>query len=358
MNRAERFPTRFGPMQADWREGRLAELRLLPPEAPLEPGQPSPFAQRVQAHCWGQSEAFEDLRLDLDRVAPFARRVYLEARRLAPGQVVSYGELARRVGSPGAARAVGTALARNPILLVVPCHRVVSTSHLGGFSAPGGVTTKERMLAAEGVGTESLWDPFQREQALEHLRRSPRLGPVVEALGAGPWQPLYPEEPFAALARNVIYQQLAGSAAAVIERRVQELGGYPFPRPETLLALDPAELRAAGLSGSKIQTLQTLSACCLEGRLEVEALRLLPDAEVIAQVVQVKGLGPWTAQMFLMFHLGRRDVFPLADLGIRKAMQRLWGTAELPTAAQMERWSRPWRPYRTMASWCLWRSLN
>jgi 3-methyladenine DNA glycosylase/8-oxoguanine DNA glycosylase len=250
-------------------------------------------------------------------------------------------------------------LGKNPFLLIVPCHRVLASGQtMGGFSAPGGVATKAMMLAAEGYGVESLWDPGQMERGMAHLGGDKKLGPVLKAVGPCPLRPMYPDHPFAALARNVLFQQLAGSAARAIEARVQTLGQPPFPGPETLLALPQADLRAAGLSGPKIQALWALSRAVLEGSLKVEELRLLPDAQVVEEVSKVKGLGSWSAEMFLLFHLGRRDLLPVKDLGIRKGFQRVFGGKELPGVEQMERWARPWRPYRSLASWYLWRSLE
>lgn len=354
----EVFQTRLGAMEARWQQGRLAALRL-GGEAAAVSSPASPLGRRVQAHLAGAKADFRDTPLHLEGLTPFARKVYLAAQEVPSGRVTTYAELARAVGSPGSTRAVGTALGKNPFLLVVPCHRVLASGHgMGGFSAPGGLATKALMLAAEGYGVESLWTAGEMEAGTALLRADPRLGPVVEAVGPCPLQPLYPDHPFAALARNVLYQQLAGSAARAIEARVKALGAPPFPGPEELLALDERALRGAGLSGPKIATLRALSTAVLEGSLKVEELRLLPDAQVVEEVSRVKGLGSWTAEMFLLFHLGRRDLLPVKDLGIRKGFQLLYGKSDLPSTAQMERWARPWRPYRSLASWYLWRSLE
>lgn len=361
----EIFATRLGPMEAQWEQGQLAGLALRP-EASPDPGSgPSPLARRVQAHLEGDLQDFRDTPLAMPGLTPFARRVYRAAQEIAPGTVATYGQLAEKLSPPGsaaggAARAVGTALGKNPFLLIVPCHRVVASGgkSLGGFSAPGGLTTKALMLAAEGYGVESLWQAGQLEAGASLLRADPDLGPLVEAVGPCPLGALYSEHPFAALARNVLYQQLAGSAARAIEQRVKALGSAPFPSPHELLALPEASLRAAGLSGPKIAALKALSQAVLEGSLKVEALRLLPDQQVVEEVSRVRGLGSWSAEMFLLFHLGRRDLLPVKDLGIRKGFQRVFGWSELPDAARMERRARRWRPYRSLASWYLWRSLE
>jgi O-6-methylguanine DNA methyltransferase len=352
----EIFPTRIGPMEAHWQEGKLKHLHLRPQAQPEQPH--SELARRVQSHLAGQPQDFRATPLVEDGLSPFALKVYRAAQEIPPGKVASYGELATAFGSPGATRAVGTALGRNPFLLVVPCHRVTASSGPGGFSAPGGLATKSLILAAEGYGVESLWQPGSMEEGFAQLACDDRLGAVVRAVGPCPLQPLYPQHPFAALARNVLFQQLAGSAARAIEARVKALGSPPFPSAEELLSLAEESLRGAGLSGPKIAALRALSQAVLEGSLRVDELALLPDAQVVSEICKVKGLGSWSAEIFLMFHLGRRDLLPVKDLGIRKGFQRLFGLSELPDAAQMERKARPWRPYRSLASWYLWRSLE
>lgn len=344
-------------MFAEWEGEALVHLGLDPLAQPR--ATESPFARKVQAHLNGVSQDFRDVPLVLNGLTPFAVRVYRAAQEVPPGQVTTYGQLARTLLSPGATRAVGTALGRNPFLLIVPCHRVVgSGGSMGGFSAPGGSRTKALMLAAEGYGVQSLWDEGEMERGTAHLLADRHLGPIVSAVGPCPLRPLYPEQPFAALARNVVYQQLAGTAARAIEERVRALHSPPFPTPEQLVATEPTVLRGAGLSGPKISALKALSQAVLEGDLRVEELRLLPDDLVIEQVSRVKGLGSWSAEMFLLFHLGRRDLLPIKDLGIRKGLARLFGGPELPDASKIERWARPWRPYRSLASWYLWRSLE
>ena len=190
------------------------------------------------------------------------------------------------------------------------------------------------------------------------LLADPRLGRVVEAVGPCSLRPLYPSEPFAALARNVLYQQLAGTAARAIEGRVAALGSPPFPTPSEFQALSDEALRGAGLSRPKIATLRALSLAVLEGSLPVDKLHLMPDEVVVEEIVRVKGLGSWTAEIFLMFHLGRRDLLPVKDLGIRKGFQKLFESSELPGPLEMQQRAAPWQPYRSLASWYLWRSLE
>ena len=159
--------------------------------------------------------------------------------------------------------------------------------------------------------------------------------------------------------RAIVGQQLSTKAARSIYLRLTErFDGRP-PTPEQMLADEPEELRAAaGLSRAKVGYLRSLAEHVLSGELELERLDELDDEQVIAELVAVKGLGMWTAHMFLMFHLERPDVLPVGDLGIRRAIERAYGLDGLPDAPEMERIAEPWRPYRTLACRYLWRSLD
>ncbi len=167
------------------------------------------------------------------------------------------------------------------------------------------------------------------------------------------------EDHYGALVRSITGQQLSVLAArAIYGRLTDRFGGRP-PTPQEILADEPEELRAAaGLSRAKVSYLRSLAEHVLSGELELARLDDLPDEEVIAELVAVKGLGLWTAQMFLMFHLDRPDVLPTGDLGIRRAIERAYGLDGLPDPATMERIAEPWRPYRTLACRYLWRSLE
>lgn len=357
-SKIERFQTRIGVLQAGWREGELESLKLL--ESPKEGHDAtSELGQKLLKHLAGTSQDFSDVPLSHHNLTDFAAGVYQTARTIPAGSTATYLDLAKTLNNPGAVRAVGGALGKNPFLIVVPCHRILASGgKMGGFSAPGGCHTKEILLAAEGYGTESLFQDDQMEAAQAHLSECPRLGPIIEKAGPCPLKPLYPNSPFGALARAVLYQQLAGSAAKAIEDRVKKLGSAPFPTAQELAKLSYEGLRGAGVSGPKIRTLKTLAQAVLEGELQPETLHLLPNSQVEAEVSKIKGLGPWSARMFLLFHLGRRDVFPVKDLGIRKGFQELFGGKDLPKPGTMERRSKRWRPYRSLASWYLWRSLE
>jgi DNA-3-methyladenine glycosylase II len=164
---------------------------------------------------------------------------------------------------------------------------------------------------------------------------------------------------YGALVRAIVGQQLSVSAARAIYARLTARFEERPPTPAEILADDPEELRAAaGLSRAKVGFLRSLAEHVISGELELERMEELSDEQVTAELVAVKGLGDWSAHMFLMFHLERPDVLPVGDLGIRRAFQRAYGLQELPQAAEIERIAEPWRPHRTLACRYLWRSLH
>jgi len=166
-----------------------------------------------------------------------------------------------------------------------------------------------------------------------------------------------PADAYGALLRAIVGQQLSTKAARTIYGRVLELFGGATPSPKQLLEADEADLRACGLSGRKAEYVRDLAAHVLDGELELDRLEQLSDEEVIAEIVAVRGLGTWTAEMFLIFHLERPDVLSGGDLGIRKAIQVEYGLKEMPTPAKVLEIGEPWRPNRSLASLYLWESL-
>ncbi|HEX5897181.1 MAG TPA: DNA-3-methyladenine glycosylase [Thermoleophilaceae bacterium] len=167
-----------------------------------------------------------------------------------------------------------------------------------------------------------------------------------------------PGDAYGALLRSIVGQQLSTKAARTIYGRMLELFDGHAPTPVQLLAANPDDIRAAGLSRPKINYLRDLAQHVLDGELELERLHELPDDEVIEQLTAVKGIGDWSAHMFLMFHLGRPDVLPVGDQGIRNAIKTQYRLRKLPDAKRMEKIARPWRPYRTLACLYLWSSLD
>lgn len=167
------------------------------------------------------------------------------------------------------------------------------------------------------------------------------------------------EDPFTALVSAIVNQQLSSKAAATIYRRVLALlpGGGP-PTPVAILAVPEPELRSAGLSRAKAAYIRDLAARVCANDVHLDALAILDDEAVVAELTKVKGIGRWSAEMFLMFRLHRPDVLPVGDLGIVNAMQRAYGLRKAPAATRMQKIAAPWRPYRSVACWYLWRSLE
>lgn len=167
-----------------------------------------------------------------------------------------------------------------------------------------------------------------------------------------------PADAYGALLRSIVGQQLSTKAARSIYGRLAERYEGHAPTPAQILAADPEDIRSVGLSRPKVKYLRDLAEHVEDGELNLEALPELGDEDVIAQLTAIKGLGLWTAQMFLMFHLGRPDVLPVGDLGIRRAVERAYELEEIPDPATLERIAEPWRPHRTLACLYLWRSLD
>jgi DNA-3-methyladenine glycosylase II len=193
-------------------------------------------------------------------------------------------------------------------------------------------------------------------KAILHLKKSdPILRDIIERIG--PFRMEFGEPTFHSLAESILYQQLNGKAAVVIFNRFTEKAGDPLT-PEGILKLTDAEMRAIGLSKQKTAYLRDLAEKTKAGLLEFERLCELPDEEVIRHLVQVKGVGVWTAHMFLMFTLRRPDVLPTGDYGIQMAMKKHYRKRKLPKPKDMEKIAKAWSPYRSIACWYLWRSLD
>ena len=167
-----------------------------------------------------------------------------------------------------------------------------------------------------------------------------------------------PDDGYGALVRTIVGQQLSTKAARTIYARLIALFGDNLPTPAELIAAEEADLRAAGLSRQKIGYLRDLAGRVHGGELELEGLHALPDEEVAARITALKGLGQWSADMFLMFHLRRPDVLPVGDLGIRRAVERAYGLPALPNPDDLRTLVEPWRPHRTLACLYLWITLE
>jgi methylated-DNA-[protein]-cysteine S-methyltransferase len=375
------FDTAIGPMGLAWNDAGISAIQL--PEATAAAtrtrlGRRSPDADveadgpawirdtiaRVRSHLGGRPQDLSGIRIDPSRVTPFTLRVYEALRRVPSGRTVSYGALAQLAGSPGAARAIGRAMATNPFPVVAPCHRVLAAGgKAGGFSAFGGIVTKDRLLAIERspvrIAQRAL--PFDADAAIRHLADAdPVLARHMQRTGAFALELKHTKDVFGALAEAIIYQQLNGKAAATIHARVEAL--FPKRRiaPDGILAADDETLRGAGLSRAKAASLRDLAERTAQGTVPtLRRLRAMDDDAIVDALTAVRGIGRWTAEMLLMFRLGRPDVLPVADFGIRKGFALVFRTGDaLATAEQITKRAERWRPYRSVASWYLWRACD
>jgi methylated-DNA-[protein]-cysteine S-methyltransferase len=366
--------------------GEMASAKLTPPWV-------KDAMARVREHLGGKPQELTRIPLDLSRLTPFTAKVLRAAQAVPAGRTATYGELAGIAGSPGASRAVGRAMATNPFPVIVPCHRVVAAGGgAGGFSAYGGLVTKEKILALEGgtlarvgraavpkeqtslftgeAGARNL--PFDGEAALRALAAAdPLLGKHIAKIGPLGLQLKETEGTFAALAESIVYQQLSGRAAAIIFGRVRALYPGGHLDPTTVLATKELPLRGAGLSAAKLASLKDLAARTVAGEIPTLAqLGRMDDEAIVEKLTAVRGVGRWTASMFLIFRLGRPDVLPVADYGIKKGFARIfpnpekkggrarYGPDELPSTTALAMRAERWRPFRSVASWYLWRALD
>jgi DNA-3-methyladenine glycosylase II len=194
------------------------------------------------------------------------------------------------------------------------------------------------------------------KKAILHLKRDPVMGAIIERVGA--FKIEYREPIFQTLVRSITYQQLHGKAAATIFGRLKDAAKADPLTPESILKLRPAKMRAIGLSKQKLTYIRELARMTRDGHIDFDHFTGLEDALVIEKLTRVKGVGVWTVQMFLIFALRRLDVLPTGDLGVRAAMKKAYGLEELPKPAEMEKIAAAWRPYCSVASWYLWRSLD
>jgi methylated-DNA-[protein]-cysteine S-methyltransferase len=339
-------------------------------------------AQAIAQLLRGRPSDLSAIVLDMQGVPAFHQRVYRAAREIPPGQTLSYGDLARQMGSPGSARAVGQALGRNPFAIVVPCHRVLAAGgKVGGFSANGGIDTKLRMLALEGAQmaappatpkrsvqkqlqlsfTDGGTLGFDPKLGVAHIRKvEPALGRVIDAVGSFDLRVDPAHSLFSALARAIVYQQLSGKAAATIFARVKALfPGAKVLGPQHILQATDQQLRGAGLSRPKQLALRDLAERTAAGQLPTLAqIQRMDDEQVVDKLTVVRGIGRWTVQMLLIFRLGRPDVLAVDDYGVRKGYSIAFGKRKLPAPTELEQRGARWAPYRTIASWYCWRAVG
>jgi len=193
-------------------------------------------------------------------------------------------------------------------------------------------------------------------RAINHLKKSdPVLRAIIERVG--PFRMEYGPPEFHSLAEAIVYQQLNGKAAVVIFNRFAALAGEPLT-PAGIVKLTDEQMRSVGLSKQKSSYLRDMAERAMSGQLDFSKLHEMPDEEVIKHLTQVKGVGVWTAQMFLMFTLRRPNVLPTGDFGVQSAIKRHYNKRKLPKPAQMEKLAKSWEPYRSIACWYLWKSMD
>jgi DNA-3-methyladenine glycosylase II len=209
--------------------------------------------------------------------------------------------------------------------------------------------------------TENISLPFDHVKAHEHLTRTDkRMARVITKTGAFRFQLDQCDSVYESLLEAIVYQSISGKAAATIYARVKALGSNGLcPTPAEILALPDQRLREAGLSGAKTAAMKDLAQKTIEGVVPtLEAAGLLSDEELVERLVSVRGIGAWTVEMFLIFRLGRPDVLPIHDYGVQKGFALAYGKKEIPKPRELAAFGERWRPYRTVASWYMWRAVE
>ena len=197
--------------------------------------------------------------------------------------------------------------------------------------------------------------------AIKHLSKQDKvLGRLIKRVGNCTLKPVARRSPYEALVQSVVYQQLNGTAAATILGRVKALfPGKRFPGPEDVIKMPAERLRAAGLSRAKIAAIKDIATKTLEGIVpSSRQIAKMTEAEIVERLTSVRGVGPWTVEMLLIFTLGRTDVLPATDYGVRKGFALVYGWKELPRPVELMEFGEKWKPHRTTAAWYLWRSLD
>ena len=367
------FATAVGPVGLAWTRRGVCRLEVGHPDAdetsaalktacpglPVVRKLPAEVAatrDRIKGLLRGKSDDLRYIPVDLSGCSDFSRQVLRALRQVKPGTVITYGALATKAGRPGAARAIGRIMGANPVPLIVPCHRCLGADgSLTGFSAAGGTALKARILFIEGYER----DP-EHARGIRHLQKTdPKIRRVIAKVGPYLPMPDKPRPPYDTLVTAIVHQQLSVKAGQTIAGRVRDLTPGPhYPSPAEMLEFPPEILRACGLSNAKVGFVRDLAAWVGDGRLKLGALRRIGDWQATGELTKVKGIGVWSAHMHLIFHLGRLDVLPVGDLGLRMAAAKLYGLEEYATPEELTEIAAPWRPYRSMGSYYLWRGLD
>lgn len=327
---------------------------------------------QIQNYFAGKAFNFSRIKLDFSRCPAFHQRVYAELQKIPPGCTASYKTLAISCENPNGSRAVGQAVGRNPLPLLIPCHRVINSDlTLGGFSAAGGIELKISMLELESleivrkprpaIAPPLLLSQVDLKTALNVLGQAdsdlkklinvaPEFNIKIDSMTST----------FQALLEAIVYQQLTGKAAATIFNRVLGLFGCKGSvSPLDIIRARDAELRSAGLSGAKIAAARDLAEFAISGRLpDLKNMQKMSNAQIINCLTGIRGIGRWTVEMLLIFKLGRADIMAANDYGLQKGLAIIRGQKTLPGPKDLEEQAKAWRPYRSIAAWYLWRAAE
>lgn len=194
------------------------------------------------------------------------------------------------------------------------------------------------------------------EDPIRHLCRDRRLARIIERVGE--YKIRTTRNRYESLVEGIITQQLSGSAAGAISERFRSLYGAGYPAPADVIRTPDSRLRKTGLSNMKVRYIKNLSEKIESGELRLRRLSRLSDEQVVGELTKIRGIGRWTAEMFLIFALGRLDVLPVGDLGLKKGIRLLRRMSRMPTVKEMTRTAERWRPYRTIATWYIWKGLQ
>ncbi len=309
----------------------------------------------------GAKVDFDDVLINKSNWSPFNKKVFECAKSIPIGSTTTYGLLAKSIGHPNAFRAVGTALGKNPVPIIIPCHRVLGANgSLRGFSASNGVITKQILLRLEGCRDQTFfldYDPI--ESSIFLAKSDSRLAKIIKLIGPPSISPPQKVQIFDSLSKAIISQQLSVKAAQSISRKLilecgKKNGNLDF---EQIFKARNEKLKACGLSENKVHYLKELAKYARDKHLPSgEQLKCLSDSEVVHSLTKIKGVGKWTAEMILIFQLGRADVLAVDDLALRKGHGILLGKKNHESSRdELQTYARRWRPYRTAACWYLWR---
>lgn len=328
------------------------------------PGFVDEAIDRIQAVVGGATDDdLATLRIDCEGLSAFTTDVLQVVRSIQPGATMTYGDIARRVGRPDGARAVGAAMGSNRLPIIVPCHRVVAASgRIGGFSAAAGPELKIRMLHTEKKAAHHSDPPFDTHEAANYLAgQDPALAEIIKRVGPPGLRPRTATTLYADLIEAVLHQQLSTHVGAILFARLCAEMSQPLdgPTPSGVLQLDDNTLSNIGLSGAKIRAMRSLTERTFSGRLPSDDdLETMTDEEIIESVTAVWGIGQWTARTLLILRLCRPDVFCADDLAIRNVMDRTHRDRLSGQAITYMDIAEQWRPHRSLACWYLWQCAS